>query len=244
MSAIQEVADRYTRYCEAEISKNILPHDDMLVAGDMDHYMNVGRSAVDVIVSALVATGNPTIRTILDLPCGGGRVTRHLCSLFPASKIFVSDLDRQKEDFVATTMKVTRAESSPNFVDDPARQYDLIFVGSLVTHLNAAMFRRAEKWFIRALAPNGLLIVTTHGRRHNHLLIKIHSLVNRLKLRFRYKIAGFGFAAPRNNPSYGGNLSSPSWVIGLIEKEPSAKIVAFHEAGWDNNPRRLSCPKN
>lgn len=207
--------------------------------------MSVGRSAVDIIVSALVAAGNPKIRTILDLPCGGGRVTRHLCALFPECQIFVSDLNSQKEEFVVAAMSATRAELNPNFIDDPARQYDLIIVGSLMTHLNAAKFCRAVKWFIRALAPNGLLILTTHGRRQIHLLgRKWPRGPKSLKIEFGYKMTGFGYAASPDIPSYGTSASSPSWVMKLIEKELTTKVVCFHEAAWENHQDILVVQKH
>jgi SAM-dependent methyltransferase len=250
MSAIQEIAGRYARYCDAKISIIISPHDDMFAVGHegaMDHYMSVGRSAIDVIVSVLVAAGNPTIRTILDLPCGGGRVTRHLCALFPECKIYVSDLDKQKEEFVSTAMNAIRAESNPDFIGDPARQYDLIFVGSLLTHLTAAKVRRAVKWFIWALAPNGLLILTTHGRRHNYLQQNVIQFIDRKlwsRAQFGYKFFGFGYAAYPDIPSYGVSTSSPSWIMKLVENEPGVKILGFHEAEWEDHQDVLVVQKH
>lgn len=239
MPAIQEIADRYARYCDADISKIISPHDDMFVVnieGNMAHYMHVGRSAIDVIVSALIAAGNPTIRRILDLPCGGGRVTRHLLALFPEAEIYVSDLDKRKEEFVLDAMNVKRAESNPDFSTPAERRYDLIFVGSLLTHLDAERFRRATEWFFGALSPKGLLLLTTHGRRHNHMQENVmHYIAPELWLpaQMDYEATGFGYAEYPDIPGYGVSVSSPSWVMKLIENEPGTKLVGFHEAAWD-----------
>jgi SAM-dependent methyltransferase len=239
MSAIQEVADRYARYCNADISKSISAHDDMFVVnleGNLAHYMHVGRSAIDVIVSGLIAAGNPAIRRILDLPCGGGRVTRHLLALFPEAEIYVSDLDKRKEKFVLDAMNVKRADPNPNFSTPAERQYDLIFVGSLLTHLDAKRFQRATEWFIAALSPQGLLVLTTHGRRHNHMQETVMHYMAPERWRTArkdYEATGFGYAEYPDIPGYGVTASSPSWVMKLIENEPGTKVVGFHEAAWD-----------
>src|SRR5437763_15059707 len=83
---IAAIAARYDRYSRLPMTDAISRHDDMYSrreAGAMNHYMHVGRSAIRVIASALVAAAKPDVRLILDLPCGGGRVTRHLRAFFP-----------------------------------------------------------------------------------------------------------------------------------------------------------------
>ena len=62
-----------------------------------EQYFEVGRSAIEVIVAAMIAAEKTEIATVLDLPCGGGRVTRHLMALFPDAELFVGDLDRACE---------------------------------------------------------------------------------------------------------------------------------------------------
>jgi hypothetical protein len=39
--------------------------------GNLEHYMQVGRGAVDLIVAAMVAANRTSFGRILDLPCGG-----------------------------------------------------------------------------------------------------------------------------------------------------------------------------
>ncbi len=46
--------------------------------GNLDHYLQVGRGAIDLIVAAMVTAKRTDFGKILDLPCGAGRVTRHL----------------------------------------------------------------------------------------------------------------------------------------------------------------------
>ena len=170
------IADRYASYLKAPISDLISDHDDMLVRGEpggMEHYTHVGRSAVEVIVNAMVAAAKPNVASVLDLPCGGGRVTRHLSALFPDAEIYASDLNPHKEEFVVRSLGAKSIPPNPDFARDPDRTFDLIFVGSLVTHFDAEKFKRSVNWFIRALAPDGLLVLTTHGRRHEYMQQKV-----------------------------------------------------------------------
>lgn len=239
MSEIEQVAARYARYRQAKISELISPHDDMFVPdveGNMAHYMSVGRSAIDIIVAALVAAGNPKITTILDLPCGGGRVTRHLKALFPDSDVYASELAKEKENFVVDVLGAKRAEPNPNFIIPPARLYDLIFVGSLLTHLDERRYRQALTWLVSALASNGLLVVTTHGRRHMYMQLNFTNYADPdLWKHAQASIdnGGLGYVDYAHIPAYGTSASNPSWVVREIEDIPSARIISLHEAAWD-----------
>ena len=55
---LAEIERRYARYQAAEISIAISRHDDMYIRGlegNLDHYLQVGRGAIDLIVAAMVA---------------------------------------------------------------------------------------------------------------------------------------------------------------------------------------------
>lgn len=239
MFVIEAVAERYARYRRTEIPTVVSPRDGMVDAiHGLPHYMQVGRSAIDVIASALVAADNPTITTILDLPCGGGRVTRHLQALFPDSTIFVSDIDSDLQAFVTNVLGATAAEPNPDFVHPPARFYDLIFVGSLVTHFDERQFRRAVSWFVGALAPKGLLVLTTHGRRHAFVQDNVRQAIQPELWKpaaDAFAASGFGYADYPNMTGYGLSVSYPSWVTRLIEVMPQTRIVSYQEAAWNNH---------
>ena len=66
---------------------------------------------------------------ILDLPCGGGRVTRHLKAFFPESEIHVGDIDADKLAAVTAQFSVTPFPFPHDFRGEPGRRFDLIFVG-------------------------------------------------------------------------------------------------------------------
>lgn len=116
------------------VSKKISEFDTMMDR-DLTGYLGVGKSALDAIRSV---TGDLDPQSILDLPCGHGRVARHLRSAYPKADLFVSDLDEIGADFCAKEFNAQKLVSVKNFVDlNFEKNFDLIWVGSLVTHLNS-----------------------------------------------------------------------------------------------------------
>jgi SAM-dependent methyltransferase len=243
LKTLSDVGTRLHTYNTAPISRQISEHDIMLargVPGAEQHYLSVGRSAIEVIAQAMISTRKTAFRKVLDLPCGGGRVTRHLVKLFPDSEIFISELDRNLEDFTATTFGAKPILSSPDFATTHGQTFDLIFAGSLVTHLDALKFQAAVKWFIGALADDGVLVLTTAGRRADHCqrtLIKTiePSLWEVVSSDLRTK--GFGYIETERNAagSYGLTLAAASWITRLIEQDPSVRIASVQECAWDNH---------
>src|SRR5262249_43255454 len=146
------------------IDLTISPHDDMFVAGELASYLFVGTSALEVISEAMLLARKTHFADVLDVPCGYGRVTRHLVKFFPESQIFVSEIDRAKQGFCASTFGAQGIDLPPDFTGEPSRCFDLIFVGSLLTHLNEARSVNLLRYLLKALSEGGLLIVTTHGR--------------------------------------------------------------------------------
>jgi cyclopropane fatty-acyl-phospholipid synthase-like methyltransferase len=66
-----------------------------------DNYLWVGASAAEAIIAALAVSRLAEVRRILDLPCGHGRVLRHLVKIFPDAVVDACDLDRDGVDFCA-----------------------------------------------------------------------------------------------------------------------------------------------
>jgi SAM-dependent methyltransferase len=234
------ICARYEAYLRYGVSTVICEYDGMYDRGrgdPMGHYMAVGRSAIDVLARAMMLASKSEIETVLDLPCGGGRVTRHLKAFFPESQIFASELDQRLEDFVVNTLAATRFHAAADFSSEPERQFDLVFVGSLLTHFDEAKFRRTLGWFIQALAPDGLLVLTTHGRQHDLRQRRVRQFVPAADWEPVYQsflATGFGYLAYPGQ-DYGLSLCQPSWLIGLVETDPSVRIVNFQEGVWNQH---------
>lgn len=237
------ILERRQRYRTAEIDRTVSSEDDMMahsMPGGGSHYFQVGVSAIELITEAMVLARRSTFPRVLDFPCGGGRVTRHLVKFFPDSEITVSDVERRKQAAVVAQFGVKPVECPPDFSAPLPQSYDLIFVGSLLTHLDRRMFVRALDFFIAGLAPDGILVLTTVGRytataqsaavtAWNHPVARAVRAMNR---------SGFGYLEldrERYGVSYGATFVAPSWTMRLIEGRADAMVLGYKERAWDDN---------
>ena len=131
---------------------------------DGDHYFTVGLSAIECLDAALQRAKSTTVREILDLPCGYGRVLRFLVQRFPQARITACELMPDAVRFCAETFGAVPAQSSYNLDElSFTTKSDLIWCGSLITHLDANRTRALLRFFARKLAAEGLLVFSTHG---------------------------------------------------------------------------------
>jgi len=226
--------------------------DDMY-QGNSDHYFHVGQSALDCIRSAMHLAGkdNLHIKKILDFPCGYGRVLRVMKATFPDSEFTACDLERDGVDFCNKIFGATPVYSDKNIEDVKFQDtYDLIWVGSLFTHLAKDQWPRFIKFFKQQLNSGGILIFTTQGRYSASLLRsgesaygletedKIKSLLD------NYDNEGFGYSSYFHSDDYGISLSSPSYVIKLLEQEDDLRLLMCLEQGWDSHQDVIACIKD
>ena len=122
--------------------REISPRDQMHYAGRPfadEHYFHVGASSLRCIDVALRSAGieRIDIRRVLDMPCGHGRVMRYIRAEFPHAEITACDLDRDGVDFCAKAFGAHRLYSQEDIksIALPGPGFDLIWVGSLFTHL-------------------------------------------------------------------------------------------------------------
>ena len=194
------------------IIKDISPRDEMFT-GNPRHYFLVGQSALECLRLTLLAARKSDIRSVLDLPCGHGRVLRSLKAAFPDAELTACDLDRDGVDFCAETFGATPIHS----MEDPARiefdgLFDLIWCGSLFAHLDEERWRQWLDRFASLLEPAGVLVFTSHGRHTAEALrqpevVRAPSGLPReygitegaiTALLKRYDTEGFGFAPYEN----------------------------------------------
>jgi SAM-dependent methyltransferase len=145
----------------------IHPEDDMKHPQDPDatHYASVGRSAVAAIGRGLAATGRSfdDVESCLDMPCGYGRVLRMLAQEIPGECITACDINRRAIRFCASHFGATPLRSTPSLERMRLGRYDLIWCGSLVTHLDERRVDQLLRAFAGALVPGGVAIVTIHS---------------------------------------------------------------------------------
>lgn len=142
---------------------DISPNDSMYM--NEEHYFSVGHSALQCIKLAMLAANKESFDKILDLPCGYGRVLRMLKAAFPNAKLTACDLDRDAVDYCASVFGTTSVYSNKQpdkilFED----KFDLIWCGSLLTHLNSNYWESFLNLFNSLLYPGNILVFSTHGR--------------------------------------------------------------------------------
>jgi SAM-dependent methyltransferase len=230
---------------EFEFIRDIAPEDGMNVSKP-EVYYGYGLAALAYVRLALQVAGGLEPRNILDLPSGYGRVLRMLKAAFPDAALTACDIDRAAVDFCAETFGAIPEYST----EDPSElslpgDYDLIWCGSLVTHLGAGGWRRFLPWFERHLGKGGVLVFTTHGRliadevragRRRFPVTDLDALVT------AYERDGFGYEPYVDSEAdYGISLSSPAWVCKELERCPSLELVIYTERGWNGRQDAVTC---
>ena len=230
---------------ESTVDEHISPADQMLSGAlDREHYFDCGRSALKCIQTALASASIPPtrIKRILDLPCGHGRVLRHLKAAFPEAEIAACDLLRDGVDFCSSTFGATAIYScdEPEAIQLRAESFDLIWVGSLFTHLDAPLWPRFLAVLRNSLSPGGLLVFSTHGREGYRRALggmwdNSVGYRRRTAMLYRYERTGFGYAKySRSEGYYGLSLSHPAWVTRQLTALGGLRLVNLSEKSWDD----------
>jgi SAM-dependent methyltransferase len=229
-----------------EYSKVVSPNDTMWKTGPQ-WYFDIGLSAL-MCIQRVLSAGHVTPMSILDLPCGHGRVCRMLRAAYPAADLTVCDLDPDAVKFCAREFSARPVVSDTDVrklaID---RQFDLIWCGSLFTHLERERWPHLLGFFAEHLTPGGVLVFTTHGRQpiqwmnddfYNYGLTREEQLT----LQQGYRDEGFGFVMPANQP-FGLSLSSVAWVCTELQRFSSLKVIGVHEAGWTGHQDTFACQR-
>ena len=157
---------------------------------------------------------------------------------YPEAKLTACDILTDAVDFCAETFGATPlyGKERPGEIE-LLEQYDLIWCGSLLTHLPAEMWPEWFDFFESALTPGGLLAVTTGGRSIAQIVANrdlagdyaAHLRNEDERLRFlRDYETGFGFTQYPSWPGYGLSLAKPSWVMSLLEQR-DLQLVTYAE---------------
>jgi SAM-dependent methyltransferase len=229
-----------------EVIRQISPNDTMF-QGDEEQYFRAGLSALRCVRLAVALSGGTRVRRILDLPCGYGRVLRSLRAAFPEAEITACDLDRAAVDFCVRVFNARPSYSDP----EPERialqgPFDVIWVGSLFTHLAPASWNGFLRVLHSLLGANGLLLLTTEGR---FTVGQLRSGRGRLGLSpegigrivAAYERDGHAFESYPSKHNYGCCLSSPSWVCGKLERLAYTRLLYFMERGWMGRQDVFAC---
>jgi SAM-dependent methyltransferase len=234
---LAEIVQPYT----ASLNTDIFPDDGMYVGDNRHHYFSCGASALTCILHNLGVSEIEKPQSILDFGCGAGRVTRWLRASFPEAIIHACDIREQDVKFVRQQFRATTWVSGID-IDalEPLSSYDVIWVGSVFTHLSAEvstkLFDKLRKW----LTPKGVLIFSVHGRvvlhRGNTGEFNYYGLGEQWgKLTDGYEKTGYGYADYPSQDGYGISVSKSTWWINLIEQRTGIRLVSLGERAWDQH---------
>lgn len=246
--SLQAVSEIWRRYRAQQISDIVSPLDDMSHPDwdrDRSHYQSVGFNAVELILSAMLSCRKTSIGAILDMPCGFGRVTRHFAAAFPQSRLYACDLYDDRIDFCSKQFGATAFKSNQDFrkITFPEK-LDLIWCGSLLTHLPEPEFKNALRLFVDNLADGGIAIVTTLGRASPFVQREMFPYLSKTiyessEIEATFNRDGFGYADYNQGAQffeqdqYGIAFISPSFVLKCLEDE-SVTVRGLSERGWDD----------
>lgn len=233
---------------ELEIHGN----DSMYVSFHGSHYLEVGLSAgrciLDVLHEINISVKN--IKKILDFPCGYGRVLRFLQAVFPGAEITGADRDLMALGFCQSRFDIqTFSPSIKNKTAEFEKKYDLIWCGSLITHLPQDEISTLLEFFYESLEPGGLCIFSTHGDLIAEVIKnkpRTYRLSNNQGLRIYddYKNSGYGFGSYGKDPNYGISVVSPEKMTLIASGIGNWSPVYCKPRMWDNHHDIYAYRKN
>ena len=229
----------------SEIIRDIVRDDDVC-DGTLERCFGVGDSAMRCIDSALFGAGREkrSIKRILDLPSGHGRVMRSIRAAFPNAALAPCDLNRSGVDFCAKTFGAVPVYSEID-VDRIRLQgkFDLIWSGSLLTHLSEEHRREFIRLFDSVLDVGGIMMFSTHGRRTEDWMTGGHrnyglSANQIAELLTSYYQNGFGYVDySKSNPGYGISICTASFGLTDLLRltDSDLQLLMYQEHGWDDH---------
>jgi SAM-dependent methyltransferase len=213
----------------------------MYAVSSDEEYLSAGLSALRCIQYSLNCSNkNYKVRTILDFPCGYGRVLRFLRAKFRDADVTVSDIDPEAVDFCTRVFAAIPEMSNREFSRlSISRRFDLIWCGSLITHIDETAATHLLRFFHDHLAPGGLCVFTTHGQRAANWIEKnLHTFGltedAQQQVVSRFYESGYGYAEYPNRHGCGISLVSHERVQAIAYSVGEWKESCYLEHGWDN----------
>jgi SAM-dependent methyltransferase/uncharacterized coiled-coil protein SlyX len=191
-------------------------------------YLSTGLNGFNIIRRIMTsANGNDQLQgKLLDFASGYGRVTRFLAGYYSPEKIYTSDIKPEAVDFQKQHLGVSGFYSSYDpFELNIADKFQVIFVGSLFSHLNTDLY---NKWLIQLLSmsePEGLLIFSVHD-----MSIYPEQTTEDHVYALNNEDAPFGFVEDRitSLENYGVSFTTENYVSELLKTiDPELKYRRY-----------------
>ena len=222
----------------AEVEQEIADGDEMYMPGRRDLYFQLGASALRAIRLALLTAGKEEPGRILDFPCGHGRVLRMLNAAFPDAALTAGDLNLEGVSFCERKFGATPVSSSLHAEDvDIEGHFDLVWCGSLLTHLDVDRWHDFFSLLVDCVDESGVFVFTAFGHRAAER-IRSREMLYGLgehgvqKILAGFDSDGFGYSDYEGQTLSGMSLTSPAWICERIVAAGSLQLVAYTEQGW------------
>ena len=217
-----------------EVSQEICP-DDAMHDYAPQLYFSAGRDALRAVRLAMLAAGLEKAENILDFASGGGRALRYFKAAFPDAALTACDIVPHQVEFCSQEFGATGVVSH-GYPDQLPLEgpFDLIWCGSLLTHVDEEMWVKILTLFNRVAAHGGVIVFTAYGRLvaemmragENNLNLEAEQIEGALQ---KYDEAGFSFQTTRWD---GDTLVSRRWVCSQLDKLPELDLLLYLEHGW------------
>jgi SAM-dependent methyltransferase len=228
-------------YDPTTVDRRMSPYETM----PGDNYFWVGSSAVEVVMAACLSSQLTEVKRVLDLPCGHGRVLRHLVRLFPTATFDACDLDASGVEFCAATFGARPVLSREDLTSvEFEHLYDLIWIGSLFTHTSADVTRKWLAFLAGLLSDKGIIVATFHGRWATQLqrLTPYIDEERWAQILAEYNATGYGYQDYAKGQghdfisgSYGISAAKPHAVVEMLEEIRGTRLYSYRERAWGDN---------
>jgi SAM-dependent methyltransferase len=203
-------------------------------------YPIAGRTALRSVRLAMLAAHLDRADRILDFASGGGRVLRYLRAAFPDAEITACDVFENQVEFCTRVFGAIGVVSNR----DPKQielggPFDVIWCGSLLTHVNRELWLGFFEAMKAVLAPGGVMVFTVYGPLMAGMLkrgddwAKMRPEQVQQMLR-DYDDHGFGYQPVEGRPpGHGDCITTPAWVCAqLQETAPDLDLLLYLQGVW------------
>jgi SAM-dependent methyltransferase len=214
-----------------------MSNDCMYAISSDEEYLLTGLSGRRCIESVLArSAGHNNVQSILDFACGYGRVVRFLKARFSVADITTADIDPAALDFCRRIFSVKTIISNRDFTRlSISDKFDLIWCGSLVTHIDENAAARLLRFFHDHLLPGGVCIFTTHGNRAAKSM-QTYGLteIAQQQVLSQFHENGYGYADYPRRHGVGISVVSPECMVAIAQSAGDWSHTAFLEHEWAN----------
>lgn len=176
----------------------------------------------------------------LDLGCGYGRVLRHLVRSFPHTRWTAADIDQAAVRFCSREFGARGVVSTPDpgAVRFPIASYDIVWLGSLLTHIDADDCAGLAQVLARHTGARAVLAFSTHGASLVEDLDRFGPGMESDRSLAASDLAANGFAyvpyPHYRDGSYGISFHDPAYVDKVLHDAFGGRIdrVDFRPRAW------------